>query len=117
MTKNSNTYTGETSARQNNTRPVTAKVLELLQERIGGYPIWSRAPKVGVCPWTSFSRSKLYELATGGLIRSVSIRKPGQTKGTRLFHTQSVLDYIAKCEQAANESNASATVKVTEVCE
>lgn len=77
---------------------------ELLQERISGhYPVWIRAPKNGTCPWTGFSRSKLYELAGKGLIRSVSIREPGQIKGTRLFHTQSILDYIGKCESAAME--------------
>jgi hypothetical protein len=34
-----------------------------------------------------------------GHFRSVSIRAPGQVKGTRLFHLQSILDFISKCEQ------------------
>tara|TARA_R110000868_G_scaffold5915_2_gene34400 strand:+ start:1546 stop:1881 length:336 start_codon:yes stop_codon:yes gene_type:complete len=89
------------SATLDHKRSLAPHAQDLLQERTHGIPVWGRAPKKDVCPWTSFSRSKLYELASDGLIRSVSIRKPGQSKGTRLFHIQSILDYIAKCEAEA----------------
>lgn len=67
---------------------------QLTAERIHGYPIWVRPPKSGTCHWTGLSRSALYALATQGLIRTASIRKSGQTKGTRLFHVPSVLALI-----------------------
>jgi hypothetical protein len=56
--------------------------------------VWVRAPQKGPEPWTGFSRSKLYELAKDGKIRSVSIREPGQQKGTRLFEPRSILAFI-----------------------
>ena len=75
------------------------KASALLSERAGNnYPIWFRAPLRGPEQFTGFGRAKLYALVSQGLIRSVSIRQPGQVKGTRLFHLQSVLDYIASCE-------------------
>lgn len=64
-----------------------------------GLPVWIRSPKVGTEYFSGFSRAKLYELAGSGLIRSVSIRDdPKASKGTRLFHLQSILDYVLKCE-------------------
>ena len=71
---------------QQTTRPVSAKARELLQDQSAGQPIWIRAPKYGVDFYTGFSRAKLYEGAGKGHFRSVSIREPGQVKGTRLFH-------------------------------
>src|ERR1035441_2763475 len=83
------------------TRPVSAKARELLNDQSNGLPVWIRPPKNGVQHHCGFSRAKLYEGAGKGHFRSVSIREPGQVKGTRLFHLQSILDYIAKCEQQA----------------
>lgn len=74
---------------------------ELLNDQHNGRPVWIRCPKQGVDFYSGFSRARLYQGAADGDFRSVSIRKPGQTKGTRLFHLQSVLDYIEKCEQTA----------------
>ena len=74
---------------------------ELHPPQANGRPEFIRAPKRGVEFYSGLSRAKLYELAGGGHIRSVSIRQSGQTKGTRLFHLQSILDFIAKCEQQA----------------
>jgi hypothetical protein len=82
-------------------KPIPAKARELLSEQRAGLPIWIRSPKQGVEFHSGLSRSKLYELAGYGHIRSVSIREPGQVKGTRLFHLQSVLDFVAKCEVQA----------------
>jgi hypothetical protein len=81
---------------QESTRPVP----ELIhQAQNNGRPEWCRAPKRGVEFYSGFSRAKLYELAGGGHIRSVSIRQPGQVKGTRLFHLASILAYIEQCER------------------
>jgi len=81
------------------TRSIPAKARELLNDQSNGLPVWIRSPKQGVEFYTGFSRAKLYEGAGKGHFRSVSIREPGQVKGTRLFHLQSILDFIAKCEQ------------------
>lgn len=77
-----------------------------LSERDGHLPVWVRCPTRGAEHYTGFRRSKLYELANAGLIRSTSIRKPGQIKGVRLFHLGSLLDYIDGCEK---NSEAAAT--------
>lgn len=75
-----------------------AKARELLQDQAHGRPVWVRSPKQGVEFYTGFSRAKLYEGAGKGHFRSVSIRAPGQVKGTRLFNLQSILDFITRCE-------------------
>jgi hypothetical protein len=84
-----------------NTRPIPEKARALLNDQHNGRPEWVRPPKNGVEFYSGFSRARLYQGAAEGDFRSVSIRKPGQTKGTRLFHLQSILDFISKCEQAA----------------
>jgi hypothetical protein len=98
--KSKSSDTADTGSKAQATR-LSPKAGELLTERTNGLPIWIRSPKVGTEFYSGFSRAKLYEAATSGNIRSVSIRAPGQVKGTRLFHLQSILDFIAKCEQAA----------------
>ena len=64
-------------------------------------PEFIRLPKLGLCPITGLSRSKLYDLISpnegNGFkppVKSLSLRKPGQTKGTRLIVLQSLLDYL-----------------------
>ena len=74
-------------------------VRDLLADRNGTLPVWIRSPKSGPEYFTGFSRSKLYELAGAGAIRSVSIRQPGQVRGTRLFGLASILTFIEKAEQ------------------
>jgi hypothetical protein len=71
-----------------------ARADQLLQDRNGQLPVWIRPPKTGNDFWSGFSRSKLYALAKDNHIRSVSIREPGQIKGTRLFELKSILDFI-----------------------
>jgi hypothetical protein len=77
------------------------RVNELLSERQGTLPVWIRSPKSGPEFYSGFCRSKLYEEAGKGNIRSVSIREPGQVKGTRLFELNSILAFIEKCETEA----------------
>ena len=64
-------------------------------------PEFIRLPKLGLCPITGLSRSKIYELILPSEannykppVKSVSLRKQGQTKGTRLIVLQSLLDYL-----------------------
>jgi hypothetical protein len=84
---------------------VSARVDELLSDRAGPLPVWVRSPKIGSEYYSGFGRSKLYELAAKGKIKSRSIREPGQIKGTRLFNLRSILDFIESCE---NENAAEA---------
>lgn len=77
-----------------------------MQEREHNLPVWVRSPKNGPEHYTGFTRSKLYELAAERKIRSVSIREPGQIKGTRLFHLASILQFIERSEiEAEAHSN------------
>jgi hypothetical protein len=76
---------------------LSACASELLSDREGLLPVWVRSPKTGPEHYTGFSRSKLYELAAKGKIKSRSIREPGQIKGTRLFNLRSILDFIENC--------------------
>jgi hypothetical protein len=76
-------------------------------------PEYSRMPKPGaVCPYTSLSRSHLYQLATDGLIKTVSLRKRGTLRGVRLIVLDSVFAYIEKAakeaEKAAKEAEGAA---------
>lgn len=79
-------------------RKLATSAAELQAERDGLLPCWIRSPKSGPEHYTGFSRSKLYELAGDGKIRSVSIREPGQVKGVRLFHLASIIGFIERCE-------------------
>jgi hypothetical protein len=82
------------------------KAASLTGERQGALPIWIRAPVHGPEFFTGFTRAKLYELASRGKIRSVSIREAGKLKGVRLFELASILRFIeaieAEMEKAVN---------------
>jgi hypothetical protein len=60
-----------------------------------------RLPKNGNCSWTGLSRAKLNELILPcernnyrPPVKSVSLRKSGATKGTRLIYLPSLLGYL-----------------------
>jgi hypothetical protein len=64
-------------------------------------PRYIRLPKCGqVCPWTSLNRSSMYELImpTEEMptppVKSVSLKKPGKTRGIRLIDLGSLLEYL-----------------------
>lgn len=48
---------------------------------------WLRVSEA--CAYTRVSKPKLYDLLNRGLVKSVSLKEPGQIKGTRLvcFHS------------------------------
>lgn len=77
---------------------LSLRAKQLLTERQGNLPVWIRAPKSGNEFYSGASRAKLYEWAGKGFLRSVSIREPGQVRGTRMFHLQSILSFIERCE-------------------
>ena len=80
---------------------LTPTVAERMAEMDGPLPVWVRAPKTGHERFTGLTRPKLYELAGKNLIRSASLREPGQLRGCRLFNLKSILDFIAGCETEA----------------
>jgi hypothetical protein len=88
-------------------RKLSPRVAELMRDRDGLLPVWVRAPVRGPEHYCGFSRAKLYDLAANRKIRSVSIREPGQVKGTRLFNLASILSFIDECELAAGSQEAS----------
>ena len=64
-------------------------------------PEFIRIPKSGPCPYTGLCRSTMYGLLTPTEendyrppVKSVSLRKRGQIKGTRLVVYQSLIDYL-----------------------
>ena len=81
----------------------TARAEALLNDRIGPIPVWIRAPKTGAETYTGLTRSYLYQAAAQGLIRTVSIREPGKERGCRLFHLQSILEFISRHELGAQQ--------------
>ena len=101
--ENASDKTGGTSASKTRLAP---QARELLQDRNGNLPIWIRSPRIGNDFYCSLSRAKLYELAGDGKIVSRSIREPGQIKGTRLFLLQSILDFIASCDEGKPQAGA-----------
>ena len=101
--KLTDTTNGGTSASKTRLAP---QARELLQDRNGNLPIWIRSPKAGTEFYTGTSRAKLYELAGAGKIVSRSIREPGQIKGTRLFLLQSILDFIASCDEGKPQAGS-----------
>ena len=84
-------------------KTATARAEALLNDRIGPIPVWIRAPKSGAETYTGLTRSFLYQIASQGLIRTVSIREPGKERGCRLFHLQSILEFISRHELAARK--------------
>ncbi len=83
----------------------TARAEALLNDRIGPIPVWIRAPKTGAETYTGLTRSYLYQAAAQGLIRTVSIREPGKERGCRLFHLQSILEFISRHELGAQQDS------------
>ena len=69
----------------------------VLAEQHAGRPVWVRPPKLGQEFYSGLTRAKLYELAGAGRIKTASLREPGALKGCRLFHLQSILDFLETC--------------------
>jgi hypothetical protein len=78
--------------------PAKAEIRPVLPEFI-------RIPSKGLCPWTGLSRAKIYQLMSEGKLRTVCLRKRGATRGTRLIHLQSLLDYL-KAQMEGGERRA-----------
>ena len=78
-----------------------AQLSSFESEHYAGLAVWIRAPRQsGVDPYCGLTRSKLYQLASRGRIKSVSLKEPHQIRGIRLFNLQSILLYIESKGQA-----------------
>ena len=84
-------------------RRIAPSIENRLAEHKRGLPVWIRAPKTGQEYYTGLTRAKLYHLAGRGVIRSFLLRDPGNLKGCRFFHLQSILDYLERAELREKE--------------
>ena len=73
--------------------------VERSQDAFKPMPVWVRAPVTGPEHYSGLTRAKLYQLDREGRIRSVSIQEPGQSRGCRLFHLESILRFIESCAE------------------
>lgn len=75
------------------------KTNQLLSERDNANrPIWVRSPRSGQTEFFSgLSKGKLYQLEQAGVVRTASLRPKGAIRGVKLFHLQSLLDYLESC--------------------
>ena len=75
------------------------KVGQLLAERDESLrPVWVRAPKPGEYEhFSGLGRGKLYQAEALGYVKTASLKPPGAVRGVKLFHLQSVLDYVESC--------------------
>jgi hypothetical protein len=96
-------YTPETLLDIARRHTAAARAEALLNDRTGPRPVWIRAPKAGAETYTGLTRSYIYQIASQGLIRTVSIREPGKERGCRLFHLQSILEFISRHELGAQQ--------------
>jgi hypothetical protein len=57
------------------------------------------ADSKGLARITGLTRSHAYLLLSEGKIESVCIRRPGSTRGKRLWHIPSVLNFFETCKE------------------
>ena len=86
------------SAPQPKSPSITSRVEALANEKDGNLPVWVRPPISGREHFSGVGRTKLFEWYKARKIRSISITEPGKQKGTRFYHLQSILDYMATFE-------------------
>jgi hypothetical protein len=59
------------------------------------------------CPISGLSRSMLYQLATLGKIRTISLRREGNSRGKRLVSVESLRHYLRTLDVQQNRAPAS----------
>jgi len=64
-------------------------------------PEWIRLPQGGLCPWTGLTLPS-EKNGFKPLVRSVCLEPAGKTKGVRLVHLQSLLDYLHRRSEGAD---------------
>lgn len=79
-------------------RPLSPQAAQAIAARDDkDLPIWIRGPRGGSRDhYCGLGRSRLYQLAAEGKIKSASLKPAGALRGTRLFHLGSILSLIEK---------------------
>ena len=90
---------------------MTKKELDQLQREAGSGSatqdfIPQYADSKGLLKHTGIGRSLAYLLFSEGKIDSVCIRRPGSTRGKRLWHIPSVLAFLDSCRGGSTMKNA-----------
>jgi hypothetical protein len=88
------------------TAPVSATPAYVVgKDRFGGLILAGEEPEFlearGVEARYSIRRSLLYELHKGGDIKSVSLRRRGQSRGKRLFSVDSIREFLREQMESA----------------
>lgn len=83
---------------------MTKKELDQMQREAGSGSatqdfIPQYADSKGLARITGLTRSHAYLLLSEGKIESVCIRRPGSTRGKRLWHIPSVLNFFKTCKE------------------
>jgi len=60
-----------------------------------------------VCPYSGLKRGALYQLASDDLIRTVSLRRKGRTRGRRLIVASTLRDYLRRLDVEQNRNRKS----------
>ena len=93
-------YDGGVNNTSTNKPPAAEDIaFERSQDAFKPMPVWVRAPVTGPEHYSGLTRAKLYQLDREGKIRSVSVQEPGQSRGCRLFHLESILRFIESCAE------------------
>ena len=58
-----------------------------------------------VCPYSSLQRGMLYALERDGLIKTVSLRRKGTTRGRRLIVLSSLKNYLRRLDAVQNAAD------------
>ncbi len=82
-----------------NKNDINDKMAQMLAECDASLrPIWVRAPKSGQTEhYSGLGRGKMYQAEAQGLIKTASLKPPGASRGVKLFHLQSLLNYVESC--------------------
>lgn len=86
-----NTIAENESGKQNTFAPVAVPVPATATIEPEFIPM---PPPGKACPYSGLQRGMLYALAKEGLIRTVSLRRKGTTRGRRLIVFASLRDYL-----------------------
>lgn len=94
--------------------PARAEILPTPEESVSNssqyriIPEYIRFPKPRESePYTGLKRSQLYEMASSRVIQTVTLRRRGRVRGTRLIIASTLLDYLHKLATEQNPPTAS----------
>ena len=95
------------AGKQNNLATFAAPLIAEPHSPAGVEPEFIAIPGPSqICPYSGLRRGMLYALSREGLIKTVSLRRPGRTRGRRLVVLSTLRDYLRglNAEQNAHAS-------------